>query len=118
MSTIFGVLGFISNPLSSYTNPLQNCGFVKFVNHCVFIIEAPESGETAIEQNNFEELNKIAHKIKGSSSNLRIEIITQLIINLQNSVIKKDKEECFEILQQIKNHIEYLNAIFLKFIQI
>lgn len=87
-----------------------------FTEYMEFLPEAIEELETAIGQNDFEELKKIAHKLKGSSANLRIEILTQLSLELEEQASKGDNKACVELLTEIKQHIEYLNSVFLKFI--
>ena len=86
-----------------------------FTEYMEFLPEALQELETAISQDDFESLKKIAHKLKGSSANLRIEVITQLSLKLEEEASKSDKDSCTALLEEIKQHIEYLNSVFLKF---
>jgi len=86
-----------------------------FTEYLEFMPTAILEIETALEQNNFEEVKKIAHKLKGSSANLRIEKITQLSINMQEEALNENKNACSDLLTEIKTHLEYLNEVFLKY---
>ena len=64
--------------------------------------------ETLINQNEFENLRRLAHKLKGSGANLRIETIAKLSTQLENESLNENKEVCLNIVNQMKNHLEYL----------
>ena len=67
--------------------------------------------ETLLEENNFEALKNIAHKLKGASANLRIEKISQSSAQLEIACLNCDKAFCIDITEQIKTHLEYLNMM-------
>ena len=57
----------------------------------------------AIESNNFEELSRLTHTLKGSSGNLRITSIYELSIKLEKSAVKQDADECVRFFIKLKN---------------
>lgn len=65
--------------------------------------------ETTLNGEDFETLKKLAHKLKGSGSNLRVEKIARLSLQLEGGCLKKDKEFCADIICQIKKYVEGLN---------
>lgn len=54
---------------------------------------------------NTEEISKLAHQIKGSSGNLRIDSIYELAINLERAALNDDVDSCKNILIQIQQLI-------------
>lgn len=72
--------------------------------------------EHEIEQDDFDKIYKIAHPLKGSSSNLRVETISLLGSSLCEAALKKDKNNCISLVEEIKNHLYILNSLLLKFI--
>lgn len=83
-----------------------------FADYLGFLPNAVLELETALTRNDFEELKKLAHKLKGSSSNLRIEKLAQLSINLEDAAKENNINGCQNTINEIKAHIEYLNKIF------
>lgn len=67
--------------------------------------------KTAIENDEFENLKRIAHKLKGASANVRIEKIAQLSGQLETESPKGDKEFCLDILTQIRDYQEHLKDL-------
>ena len=86
-----------------------------FVEYLEFLPESINQLAATINENNFEELKQIAHKLKGSSSNLRIEKITQLSIELEKAAQDCNNESCTDIIEQIQEYYNYLDKLFLKF---
>lgn len=72
--------------------------------------------EQAIEQGDFDKIHKIAHTLKGSSSNLRVETISALGAMLCESALKNERNVCINLIEEIKNHLGILNSLLLKFI--
>ena len=64
--------------------------------------------ETALEKSEFEELKRIAHKLKGASANLRVVEISKLGAQLENESLNQDKEFCGNVIEQIKGHLKIL----------
>jgi len=58
--------------------------------------------EQALENDDFDNLSRLAHQFKGSSGNLRINEIYQLVIKLEEAALDKDKSNCEEIFLEIK----------------
>lgn len=96
----------------------RNTAVEFFTDYLKFLPESILELKKMAEENNFEELKKLAHKIKGSSSNLRIEKITQLSIMLEKEASNENKEACLSLISEIKNHLDNLNALFLKFVYV
>ena len=49
----------------------------------------------------YDEISKLAHQLKGSSGNLRINVIYELAIELENSAKNKEIRKCKSYLTQI-----------------
>lgn len=74
--------------------------------------------EIAITNNDEFKLKQTAHKLKGSSANLRIEHISKLCVELANSVNEHKGQEIYlEIINQISNHAKYLEKLLSKYHQ-
>ena len=65
--------------------------------------------ESLIENNDVENLKKIAHKLKGSSANLRVQKITELSEKLEKEIAKEDKDSCIKTVDEMKNYMLELN---------
>lgn len=76
-----------------------------------FLSQSLPDLEAKLAQNDFANVKQLAHKLKGSSANLRIEKIAQLSAELENESLKENKECCMQVLNQIGSHLEYLNKI-------
>lgn len=86
-----------------------------FVEYLEMLPKSIDELEDSLNENNFEKLKQIAHKLKGSSSSLRIEKIAQLSINLEKEAMNSNKEACTEVVTDIKRTYEYFNNLLLKF---
>lgn len=86
-----------------------------FTEYLEFLPEAVSKLESAINENDFEKLKEIAHKLKGSSASLRIEKIVQLSLEVEKKASDEDKDGCLYLISEIKSHLEYLNELFLTF---
>ena len=56
----------------------------------------------------FTEIKKIAHQLKGASSNLRIEEIFILSKKLEERAEKRDESGCWEIIKKVKKLENYI----------
>lgn len=66
--------------------------------------------ETVVLAKDFETLKKMAHKLRGSSSNLRIERIAQLGKALEEDIANSCGINCASIIEEIKNHLAFLTS--------
>lgn len=82
--------------------------FDKFLD---FLYQSLVDIEIAIEKDEFENIKQIAHKLKGASSNLRVEKIAQLSSELIEASSKGDKAVCVNLAIQTKNQLNYLKAV-------
>lgn len=89
-----------------------------FTQYLEYLPEAVLEIDNAMQENDFEKLERTAHKLKGSSANLRIEKLTQLSKQLQQDAKTENIEFCNTTVKEIQNHIEYLNALLLKFVHL
>jgi len=55
--------------------------------------------------NDFKELCKISHQLKGSSGNLKIKEILELARTLEISALAKDKSNCELTFLEMKNYL-------------
>lgn len=76
-----------------------------------FLLKSIVEIEMNLKNNDFVNLKKIAHKLKGSSANLKIEEAAQLSKQLEYGCSKEDKEFCIEVVEQIKSHSNCLNSL-------
>ena len=56
----------------------------------------------SIRRSDFEQIGKLAHQLKGSSANYRIESIYELAVELEKSSIYKEKKECEKIFEELQ----------------
>ncbi|WP_411679024.1 response regulator [Clostridium thailandense] len=61
-----------------------------------------KSIKDVLETKNYEEVKKIAHQIKGTSANLRMEKLPHLAMKLQQFSEEKDEENCKQILMNME----------------
>ena len=61
--------------------------------------------EEALVKNDFKELCKISHQLKGSSGNLKIKEIFELARTLETSARAEDKSDCELIFLEMKNYL-------------
>ena len=64
----------------------------------------------ALKQKNYQDIITISHTLKGSSSNLRIDKMKELFINLENSGENKDKTKCSKLLKKIEKQYDYIKS--------
>lgn len=76
-----------------------------------FLSQSIVEFEVNLKNNDFANLKKIAHKLKGSSANLKIEEVVQLCKQLESRCSKEDKEFCIDIVDQIKGRLNCLNSL-------
>jgi HPt (histidine-containing phosphotransfer) domain-containing protein len=55
----------------------------------------------ALKQSQFAELKRIAHQLKGSSSNLRLSSIVEILLKLEQSALNENTDLC-------NNHFNHL----------
>lgn len=60
----------------------------------------------ALKDNNYEEVKRMAHQMKGTSGNLRIKVLPDLAMKLQKFSEEKDEENCKQVLIDIKKIFE------------
>lgn len=82
-----------------------------FADYMKFMPQLIYELESAVIENNFELLTKLTGNLKCSSSNLRIERFCQLSIELEEASRKSNKQECNRIINEIKTHFKYLDAL-------
>jgi CheY-like chemotaxis protein/HPt (histidine-containing phosphotransfer) domain-containing protein/anti-sigma regulatory factor (Ser/Thr protein kinase) len=73
-----------------------------------FISELEKITEDTTEDNNLETLKKITHKLKGASSNLRVEKITFICNELERKIKENDKEACLSLIKEMNDYSQYL----------
>lgn len=62
--------------------------------------------EEALVNNDFKELSRFSHQLKGSSGNLRIKEICELAMQLETSALEKDKSNCERMFLEMKKIFE------------
>lgn len=82
-----------------------------FADYMKFMPQLIYELESAVAENNFELLTMLTGNLKCSSSNLKIEKFCQLSIDLEEAACKGDKQSCSDIINKIKIHFKYLDAL-------
>lgn len=82
-----------------------------FADYMKFMPQLIYEFESAVAKNNFELLTKLTANLKCSSSNLRIEKFCQLSVELEEAARKGDKQACNHLINEIKIHFKYLDAL-------
>lgn len=72
--------------------------------------------DEAVRAKDFESVDKIAHTLKGSSANLRVENLFSKSATMCEAAKNKDIETCSLLLLEIKKHLDVLNSLLLKFV--
>lgn len=68
--------------------------------------------KNAYDENDIEQMKKLAHKMKGTNLNLRIEKLAQLSIDLENALKENQGNESYlRIFEKISEYYEHLNAL-------
>lgn len=88
---------------------------VEYTKTAIKIIEAMHSN---IKDNNLDELKLNAHKLKGMSSNLRVEMITQVTKELEIATLNNNSELCLELINKINLMVSELDKAVNEFIYI
>lgn len=57
--------------------------------------------ENAIEQKDFAVVQKLAHKLKGTSGNLRLDQINELASRVEETAQKGDEQHCIELINML-----------------
>jgi len=68
--------------------------------------EMMENIEEALVNNDFKELCKISHQLKGSSGSLKIKEIFELARTLETSALADDKKNCELTFLEMKSYLE------------
>lgn len=72
--------------------------------------------ESAINEENFEQVRKSAHKLKGSSASLRIEKIAQLCLEIEKEALEQNKDTSLNLIKEVKNQYDSLNILLTRFL--
>lgn len=78
--------------------------FLEFLSYSI------TSLESALDKNDYEEIKRLAHKLKGASANLRVDEISQVSAKIENECLNEDKDFCINMLNEIKKYAELLNS--------
>lgn len=109
----------IENIISDMINELafsHNEAIKFFGEYLESLPDAINNLEISARNKDFESLKEQAHKLKGSSSNLRIEKIALIALKIEEEAANKNKKACVKLIKEIKEHLEYLNLLLLQFI--
>lgn len=82
-----------------------------FKEFLAFLPEMIANLEKSLEENDYNNIKNFAHKLKGASSNLRIEKLVHLSAHLEAESPKEDKKLCLNIINEIKNQLNYYTKI-------
>lgn len=105
----------IVNQMASELALKQSEAIHFFIEYLEFLPKAIAELNESYNENDFETMKKVAHKIKGSSANLRIEGITQLSRDLEEAINEnKGKEYYLNTINKIKDYLDYLNILLSK----
>lgn len=91
------------------TDIIKNLGFSQieaeeiFVQYASTLPQFISDSERAIENNNFEELKSLAHKLKGASANLGVHTIAAICEQIEMGM--SNNTDYLNLIQKIKNHM-------------
>lgn len=94
------------------TDIMTNLGFTQieaeeiFVQYSATLPQFILDSEKAIEKNDFEDLKKIAHKLKGSSANLGVKRIASICEQIEKELQNDNNGNCLDFINEIKNYIK------------
>lgn len=88
----------------------------ELVNDFITLAESKkEEFERLIEADDYDELMKLAHFVRGAATNLRLEEIGEILAAMEfKSKSRKDKEEIARYLLALGEKVKYLQTEFLK----
>jgi len=73
--------------------------FLAYIKYLPYLLDEIKA---SILTKDFEKLGELAHKLKGSSANLRINSIYELAAKLEEAAIKEDENECEKLYNEIQ----------------
>ena len=76
-----------------------------FEDYVMSLSEMMRNIEEALKNNDFNELCKISHQLKGSSGSLKINEIFELARTLETSALAKDKSDCELTFLKMKDYL-------------
>lgn len=91
---------------------MANLGFSQieaeeiFVQYAAMLPQFISDSERALENNNFEELKNIAHKLKGASANLGVRTITSICEQIEMGIQKNTDNDYLSLIQEIKSYTQ------------
>ncbi len=65
-----------------------------------------------LEMNMFQDIQFIAHQLKGSGGGYGLHVISEIGQDLELAAIQKDREEVAELIQHLSNAVKYLKPHF------
>jgi HPt (histidine-containing phosphotransfer) domain-containing protein len=80
----------------------------------MFLTDAEESlvsVKSAIESNDFEQMKNIAHGIKGSASNLMLEEIREIALEIENLAKTKSPADYHTLFQKLEQELTVIEEI-------
>ena len=89
-----------------YTGLSKSIAKELYMDYMEYLNNALHNIKGYIDKKNFEEVDDLAHQLKGSSGNLRIQSIYELAIKLQNAAKEKNIEKClstYKIIISLNN---------------
>ncbi|WKY45685.1 ATP-binding protein [Eubacteriaceae bacterium ES2] len=69
----------------------------------------------ALDDFDFFALKKLAHQLKGSSSNLRLVSIVKILIELETSALEKNIESCYKIFDHLESELNLYTKLWATF---
>lgn len=71
-------------------------------------VKTKQSLEEFINCNDFKNIQRLAHQLKGTSANLRIYLISDLALKLEIAAKSSQANLCIDIIKEISNQYELL----------
>lgn len=91
---------------------MTNLGFSQieaeeiFVQYAAMLPQFISDSESAIKNNNFEELKSIAHKLKGASANLGVNTIALICEQIEQGIQNNTTDDYSNLIQEIKSYMQ------------
>lgn len=77
-----------------------------FVQYAAMLPQFISDSEQALENNNYEELKRLAHKLKGASANLGVRTIASICEQIEMGIQNNTDNDYLNLIQEIKSYIQ------------
>ena len=118
LATNQNIIGSIVNKMACELSFNQEESIQIFTEFLEYLSKTIIEFKTAFNNDDTSGIKQIVHKLKGSSSNLRIESITKICMELEYCIDKNEERKAYaDAIEQLSYQVQYLNTELENFIQ-